>query len=103
MKAELTHGCLGNNVKVHFAGTENVDFAYVLHEAGVRYYLFTVLPFIMDQFNIKWGRITNAKHMNPWEHLPKLGNHVIMDSGLFSIMFGACKDVHPDETFLRRL
>lgn len=102
MKAELTHGCLGQNVKVHFAGTENVDFAYVLHEAGVRYYLFTVLPFIMDQFGIKWGRITNAKNLYPWEHLPKLGNHVIMDSGLFSIMFGACKDVKPDEKFIRR-
>lgn len=96
------HGSIGENVKVHFAGAENVDFAYVMHDAGVNYWLFTVLPFIMDQFDIKWGRITNAKHLNPWQELPKLGNHVIMDSGLFTLMFGACKDIRPDEAFLRR-
>ena len=96
------HGSIGENVKVHFAGAENVDFAYVMHDAGVNYWLFTVLPFIMDQFGIKWGRITNAKHMNPWQELPKLGNHVIMDSGLFTLMFGACKDIRPDKAFLRR-
>ena len=96
------HGSLGRNIKVHFAGAENVDFAYVLADSGVRYFLFTVLPFIMDQFDIKWGRITNAKHLYPWEELPKLGKHVIMDSGLFTLMFGACKDVKPDEMFIRR-
>lgn len=95
------HGSIGENVKVHFAGAENVDFAYVMHDAGVNYWLYTVLPFIMDQFDIKWGRITNAKHLNPWQELPKLGNHVIMDSGLFTLMFGACKDIKPDETFIR--
>lgn len=102
MTPTRNHGSIGNNVKVHFAGAENVDFAYVMHDAGVNYWLFTVLPFIMDQFDIKWGRITNARHLNPWEELPKLGNHVIMDSGLFTLMFGACKDIRPDEKFIRR-
>lgn len=96
------HGSLGQNIKVHFAGAENVDFSYVLRDAGVKYFLFTVLPFIMDQFDIRWGRITNAKHLLPSEVLPKIANHVIMDSGLFTLMFGACKDVKPDESFLRR-
>lgn len=102
MTPTRNHGSIGNNVKVHFAGAENVDFAYVMHDAGVNYWLFTVLPFIMDQFDIKWGRITNARHLNPWQELPKLGNHVIMDSGLFTLMFGACKDIRPDEKFIRR-
>ena len=96
------HGSIGHNVKVHFAGTENVEFGYITHEAGSNYFLFTVLPFIMDQFGIKWGRITFCKNMFPWIELPKLGKHVIMDSGLFSLMFGACKDVRPDEKFIRR-
>ena len=69
MRAEDLHGCLGENVKVHFAGAENVDFSWVLHDAGVKYFLFTVLPFIMDQFDIRWGRITNAKHLFPHEVL----------------------------------
>lgn len=96
------HGSIGENVKVHFAGAENVEFGWILHDAGVNYFLFTVLPFIMDQFNIKWGRITNCKHLEPQDVLPKIAKHVIMDSGLFSIMFGACKNVRPDEAFIRR-
>lgn len=95
------HGSIGQNIKVHFAGAENVDFSTVLHDAGVNYFLFTVLPFIQDQFGIKWGRITNAKHLLPHVELPKISKHVIMDSGLFSIMFGACKNVNPDAAFLR--
>lgn len=102
MIATREHGSIGENVKVHFAGAENVDFAYVMHDAGVNYWLYTVLPFIMDQFDIKWGRITNARHLNPWQELPKLGKHVIMDSGLFTLMFGACKDIRPDENFIRQ-
>lgn len=102
MKATREHGCLGENVKVHFAGAEGTDKAYFLYDAGVRYYLFTVLPFIMDQFGIKWGNVETAKHLKAYEELPKWGKHVIMDSGLFSIMFGACKDVKPDENFIRR-
>lgn len=96
------HGCLGENIKVHFAGAENVDFAYMLHDAGVNYFLFTVLPFIMDKFDIKWGRITNARHLLPHKELPKMSRHVIMDSGLFTLMFGACKDLKPDEKFIRK-
>lgn len=102
MIATREHGSIGQNVKVHFAGAENVDFAYVMHDAGVNYWLYTVLPFIMDQFDIKWGRITNARHLNPWQELPKLGKHVIMDSGLFTLMFGACKGIRPDESFIRK-
>lgn len=102
MTATREHGSIGENVKVHFAGCENVDFAYVMHDAGVNYFLFTVLPFIMDQFDIKWGRITNARHMMPTEWLPKLGNHVIMDSGLFTLMFGSQSHIKPDEAFIRR-
>lgn len=96
------HGSIGNNVKVHFAGAENVEFCTLAHDAGVNYFLFTVLPFIMDQFDIKWGRITACKNLFPHEEVPKMAKHTIMDSGLFSIMFGACKDVRPDEKFIRR-
>lgn len=96
------HGCLGTNIKVHFAGAEAYDRAYFAYDAGVRYFLFTVLPFIMDQFNIKWGQVTTCKDILAYEKLPQMSKHVIMDSGLFSLMFGACKDIRPDEKFLRR-
>lgn len=96
------HGTLGENIKIHFAGAEAFDRAYICYDAGVRYFLFTVLPFIMDQFNIKWGSVDVCKTIQPYEKLPQMAKHVIMDSGLFSLMFGACKDVRPDEKFIRR-
>lgn len=49
------HGTLGTNIKIHFAGAEGTSRLYFLHDVGVNYYLFTVLPFIKDLFGIKWG------------------------------------------------
>ena len=86
---------------MHFAGTENVDFARVLHDAGVNYFLFTVLAFIKDRFAPKWGSFSCAKNLYAYEELPKISKHTIMDSGLFTLMFGACKDLRPDERFIR--
>lgn len=102
MIATKEHGCLGENLKVHFAGAEAFDRAYICHDAGVQYFLFTVLPFIMDQFNIKWGHIDSLKDIPAYTRVPQFSNHCIMDSGLFSLMFGACRDVRPDEKFIRR-
>ena len=34
MTATKDHGSIGENVKVHFAGCENVDFAYVMDNKG---------------------------------------------------------------------
>lgn len=95
------HGSIGENVKVHFAGTESVDFARVLHHAGVNYFLFTVLAYIKDRFAPKWGSFSCAKGFYAYEELPKISKHTIMDSGLFTLMFGAAKNIHPDEQFIR--
>ena len=102
MTATREHGSLGNNIKVHFAGAEAYDRFLFAHDAGVNYFLFTVLPFIMDQFGIKWGQVTTCKDIPAYEKLPEMSKHTIMDSGLFSLMFGACKDIRPDEGFIRR-
>lgn len=95
------HGSLGNNIKVHFAGAEGASRLYFLHDVGIKYYLFTVLPFIKDRFGIKWGGYDVAKHIKAYEKLPEFGKHTIMDSGLFSLMFGACKGIDLDEKFIR--
>lgn len=101
MIATREHGSIGENIKVHFAGTENVDFARILSHAGVKYFLFTVLAYIKDRFAPKWGSFSCAKHLYAYEELPKIARHSIMDSGLFTLMFGAAKDMRPDEKFIR--
>jgi len=77
------------NVKVHFAGLEHMNFARVLHEcSGVKYSLFTVFPFVAQSLNIK--PLTNGcTEPEIGQYLAKHSRHSIMDSGLFTLMFGA--------------
>ena len=78
-----------SNLKVHFAGLENQPFAEVLHEcSGIKYSLFTVFPFIAHKLNIKAMKMTGCTP-GAAKYLTDAGRHVIMDSGLFTLMFGA--------------
>jgi len=81
---------LGDNLKVHFAGTEQIDFGLIAHAAGVKYFLFSCFPFISRQFGIKGYPVT-VKTVFPPKELETRGKHVIMDNGLFTLMFGAHK------------
>ena len=81
---------LGDNLKVHFAGSEQIAFGIIAHEAGVKYFLFSCFPFVSRQFGIKGYPVT-VKTVFPPHELDARGKHVIMDSGLFTLMFGAHK------------
>jgi hypothetical protein len=90
----------GGNIKVHFAGGEQIVFSLLLHEAGVQYFLWTVLPFIGENFIPDPFPIT-VKHLFPPRVLESISKHTIMDSGLFSLMFGAHAGPR-DRAFLER-
>lgn len=91
---------LGKNIKVHFAGAEQINFSMTAHEAGVHYFLYTVFPFISEKVGIKGYPVT-VRNIFPPHKLDTISRHVIMDSGLFSLMFGAHKGKR-DETFIRQ-
>lgn len=77
------------NIKVHFAGLENQDFAQILHEvSGIKYSLFTVFPFIAHRVGIKPMKMKTCTEQSPL-YLQNASRHTIMDSGLFTLMFGA--------------
>lgn len=77
------------NLKVHFAGLENQDFAQVLHECGkINYSLFTVFPFIAHEVGIKPMKMKTCT-VESAAYLQNASRHTIMDSGLFTLMFGA--------------
>lgn len=87
------------NLKVHFAGLENEDFASVLHElSNVQYALFTVFPFIARKVGIK-AMIQATTKPATLQYLQDNFKHVIMDSGLFTLMFGA-HAAQRDEKFI---
>ena len=68
-----------SNLKVHFAAVEDLNFFWSTYYAKINYHLFTVYPFIKN--SVKNTNIPNIIHNN--------SKHSIMDSGLFTLMFGA--------------
>lgn len=89
------------NLKVHFAGLENEDFAQVVHKlGGVKYSLFTVFPFIAKEVGIKPMKMKTCTEQAPL-FLQNNFRHTIMDSGLFTLMFGAHAGKR-DEKFIEK-
>ena len=90
------------NLKVHFAGHENLDFAMLHHRVSkVKYSLFSVFGFIAPKFGIKAVRYDKYPDEFVIQHLQEGARHTIMDSGLFTLMFGAHAGKR-DEDFLTR-
>lgn len=81
----------GSNIKVHFAGSDNsIPHLVSANLAGVNYSLFTCYPFIKgkkveDDFTYGPEDLFVPRIIQP------LRKHIIMDSGLFTLMFGAEK------------
>lgn len=80
---------LGNNLKVHFAGSDGEEiFHAALKAADVHYRLYSCFNFIdkrtpHDDFYLPENHIIKVQEKDM--------NHVIQDSGLFTLMFGAGK------------
>ena len=90
-----------SNLKVHFAGAESlVRSNLILNGINANYSLFTIFPFLCNQFGIKHG------YQNKYQTYEEICNnnfiyskHSIQDSGLFSLMFGSYKGLK-DEKFI---
>lgn len=80
---------LGNNVKVHFAGFDGAGSAFMgLGSAGINYRLYSCFPFIKGKARDSDFRLPQGNVLQLTE---KTNAHVIQDSGLFTLMFGAGK------------
>ena len=80
---------LGNNVKIHFAGSDGEEIFYAaLNAASVNYRLYSCYKYIVN-------RAPDDDFRLPADHVIreqcKEYRHVIQDSGLFTLMFGAGK------------
>lgn len=80
---------LGDNLKVHFAGADGDETFYAaLQAAGVNYRLYSCYKYIV-------GKSIEDNFRLPNNHVIieqcKTQKHVIQDSGLFTLMFGAGK------------
>jgi hypothetical protein len=82
------------NIKVHFAGTEQVNHSISSIAAGVNYGLGTAFPFVHKMF--KNGKVDDRKII---KQISSQYKHYILDSGLFTLMFGSLKG-KKDEAYL---
>lgn len=84
------HILFGNNIKIHFAGSDNSHGHNIaLKLAEIKYRLYTCYPFIVNK-NIDsdftlGGDTALIKYRDNFKH-------TIQDSGLFTLMFGAAKN-----------
>lgn len=80
------------NIKVHFAGVETIKHLAIAKAAGVNYFLFSVFKLIAPEFNLKSVRFFENKTALQIPNTVELkSRHTIMDSGLFTLMFGSQK------------
>ena len=82
------------NIKVHFATTENVNHSISSIAADVKYGLGTAFPFVYKMF--KGGKPDDRKIV---QQVSSRYRHYILDSGLFTLMFGSLKG-KKDEAYL---
>lgn len=75
-----------SNIKVHLATTENISHAICSIAGGCNYGLGTAFPFVYKMFNS--GKFSDKKII---KQISLNYNHYILDSGLFTLMFGALK------------
>ena len=90
------------NLKVHFAAVENIDQLCSAKAAGVKYLLFTCFPLIAEKVGIKTIKIgCGIQPIQIPSLLQKHSRHTIMDSGLFTLMFGSHSG-KKDATFIEK-
>lgn len=89
---------LGDNVKIHFAGSDGEEiFHAALKAANIKYRLYSCFGFIDkktidDDFTLPEESIIKVQDREM--------KHVIQDSGLFTLMFGAGKNRKVDHDYL---
>jgi len=87
-----------SNIRVHLATTEIIPQGIAAIAGGSKYNLGTAFPFVYDMF--KTGKITQSK-VGVINKMASLSNHYILDSGLFTLMFGALKG-KKDEKYIEK-
>lgn len=76
------------NLKVHFAGLEGASFGVAVKNAGVKYGLATA--YFSVKSRMKNGIGNSNAHIDSYlAKLSSMYKHMIMDSGVFTLMYGA--------------
>lgn len=89
---------LPDNIKVHFAGLESKNFITAVSEMGVQYGLYSAFQFVQKKL---FGKGTTESDVQIMEFLASKMKHVIQDSGLFSLLYGAKSHLADRDTIFK--
>lgn len=96
----------GGTVKIHFAGAEQIYWYTPAHRlSGGRFALGSAYPFVADMLGLKHFPITyTPPGAEPRKDFLKFISgleHGIIDSGLYTLLFGGASDIQYDAGMLR--
>jgi len=94
-----------SNIKVHFAGCENTPQFKMILSTNVKYTLYTCFPFV-ERMVFEKGKFPIMpcdieSNLIP-NYITSNSKHTIQDSGLFTLMFGAGKDIKITEQLIEK-
>lgn len=89
---------LPDNIKVHFAGLESKNFITAVSEMGVQYGLYSAFQFVQKKL---FGKGTTESDVQIMEFLASKMKHVVQDSGLFSLLYGAKSHLADEKTVFK--
>lgn len=89
---------LPDNIKVHFAGLESKNFITAVSEMGVQYSLYSAFSFVFKKI---FGKGTTNGDLAIMDLLDAKFRHVIQDSGLFSLLYGAKSHLADKDTVFK--
>lgn len=89
---------LPDNIKVHFAGLESKNFITAVSEMGVRYGLYSAFQFVYKKL---FGKGVSESDLQVMDFLEERMEHVIQDSGLFSLLYGSKSHLADEHTVFK--
>lgn len=89
---------LPDNIKVHFAGLESRNFITAVSEMGVQYGLYSAFQFVYKKL---FGKGTTESDIQIMDFLASKMKHVVQDSGLFSLLYGAKQHMADESTVFK--
>lgn len=89
---------LPDNIKIHFAGLESKNFITAVSEMGVQYGLYSAFQFVYKKL---FGKGTTESDVQVMEFLASKMNHVVQDSGLFSLLYGSKSHLADEKTVFK--
>jgi hypothetical protein len=75
-------------MRIYLAGCEGVDYLHIAKEAGCKHYLYTAWAYLSKNYNIGSAGRLEINGKQTFHYIKDWNCRTILDSGIFTLMFG---------------